>query len=102
MRYIDERFDGSIRVTDLAAMVGVSASHLSALFREATGGGVLAYVTSQRMAAARGLLDASDLRINDVAFAVGYTDPLYFSRQFRKAHEMSPSEYRASSHRSLG
>ncbi|WP_228374207.1 AraC family transcriptional regulator [Demequina phytophila] len=94
MRYIDERFDGSIRVADLAAMVGVSASHLSALFRGATGAGVLAYVTSRRMAAARQLLDSTSMRIADVAAAVGYPDPLYFSRQFRKAHEMSPSEYR--------
>ncbi|WP_062464068.1 AraC family transcriptional regulator [Demequina soli] len=94
MAYVDERFDGPVRVSELAAMVGVSPSHLSALFRRATGGGVLAYVTARRMAEARRLLDTTAMRVADVADAAGYTDPLYFSRQFRKVHEMSPSEYR--------
>ena len=46
MRYLEERVDGAIRVSDLARLVGVSTSHLGALFRDATGGGVLAYHTA--------------------------------------------------------
>ncbi|WP_395243962.1 helix-turn-helix domain-containing protein [Agromyces sp. MMS24-K17] len=94
MRYLEERVDGDIRVADLARLVGVSASHLGALFREATGGGVLAYHTGLRMARARGLLDTTALPVTEVAREVGYPDPLYFSRQFRRVHGLSPTAYR--------
>jgi AraC family transcriptional regulator of arabinose operon len=95
IRYLEARPDGSIRVPDLASMVGVSASHLTALFRESTGGGPAAFHTSLKMAKARGLLDTTSMSIAAVARAAGYDDPLYFSRQFRRIHGASPTEYRA-------
>lgn len=94
MTYLQQRLDSPIRVGDLAAMVGVSPSHLTAQFRTATGGGVLAYHTSLRMAAARTLLERSELPIKEVAAEVGYADPFYFSRHFGRLHGMSPREYR--------
>ncbi|WP_062529728.1 helix-turn-helix domain-containing protein [Demequina rhizosphaerae] len=95
MRYLESRVEGSIQVTELAAMVGLSPSHLGALFREATGGGAAAYHASLRMARARSLLDTTPLTVAEVARAVGYADPLYFSRHFRRVHDVSPSGYRA-------
>jgi AraC-like DNA-binding protein len=95
MRYLEERVDGSIRVGELARLVGVSASHLGALFREATGGGVLAHHTALRMARARHLLDTTDRHVAEIAREVGYADPFYFSRQFSRTHGVSPTAYRA-------
>jgi AraC-like DNA-binding protein len=95
IRYLESRVDGSIRVSELASMVGVSSSHLTALFREATGGGPGAFHTSLKMAKARTLLDTTSASISEVAHAVGYADPLYFSRQFRRIHGVNPSQYRA-------
>lgn len=94
MLYLSERFDSTVRVSDLAALVGVSPSHLSAQFRRATGGGVLAHQTALRMARARQLLDTTTVPINEIAREVGYDDPFYFSRHFRRLHEASPTEYR--------
>lgn len=94
MRYLEERIDGRVQVPELAVMVGVSASHLAALFREATGGGVLAYHLAQKMARARTLLDTTAMPIAEVGRAVGMDDPFYFSRQFRRTHGVSPSAYR--------
>jgi AraC family transcriptional regulator, arabinose operon regulatory protein len=94
MSYLAERLDTSVRVPDLARVVGISPSHLTALFRRATGGGILAHHTSLRMARARQLLDRTTLNIGEVAARVGYDDPLYFSRQFRRVHGVSPSDYR--------
>ncbi|TKK91621.1 helix-turn-helix domain-containing protein [Herbidospora galbida] len=94
MAYLAERLDTTVRVAELAALVGVSPSHLSALFRRATGGGVLAHHTALRMAQARNLLDTTDATVADIAREVGYTDPFYFSRHFRRLHETSPTEYR--------
>lgn len=94
MSYLSERLDGEITVPGLAAMVGVSTSHLSALFHKTTGGGVLAYHTAQRMSRARQLLDGTSLGVAEIAHTIGYDDPLYFSRQFRKVHGTSPTQYR--------
>ncbi|WP_460782921.1 AraC family transcriptional regulator [Microbacterium tumbae] len=95
MRYLETRLDGSIHVSELAAIVGMSPSHLSALFRKATGGGPAAFHASLKMARARALLDGTTLSIGEVASAVGYGDPLYFSRHFRRVHGVNPTEYRA-------
>ncbi|MEW9533543.1 helix-turn-helix domain-containing protein [Microbispora sp. NPDC049125] len=94
MAYLAERLDSTVRVADLASMVGVSPSHLSALFRRATGGGVLAHHTALRMAQARNLLDTTDATVAAIAREVGYPDPFYFSRHFKRMHEASPTEYR--------
>jgi len=95
MNYLEERADGTIRLAELAALVGVSSSHLSKLFREATGGGVLAHHSALKMARARHLLDTTDLTIAQVGRDVGLPDQFYFSRQFRRLHGVSPSAYRA-------
>jgi AraC-like DNA-binding protein len=94
MAYLAKRLDSTVRVADLAALVGVSPSHLSAMFRRATGGGVLAHHTALRMAQARHLLDTTDATVATIAREVGYPDPFYFSRHFKRMHEASPTEYR--------
>lgn len=94
MSYLSDRLDGSVRVPDLAKLVGVSPSHLTALFRRATGGGVLAHHSALRMARARQLLDGSTAPVGSIAYELGYDDPFYFSRQFRRFHGMSPTDFR--------
>lgn len=97
MRYLEARVESNIRVAELAALVGLSPSHLSALFRQATGEGPGAFHTSLKMSRARVLLDTSAMLISEVATSVGYADPLYFSRHFRRVHGVNPSQYRARS-----
>ena len=95
MKFLEDRVDGTVRLSDLAALVGVSSSQLSKLFREATGGGVLAHHTALKMARARLLLDTTDLTVAAVGREVGVADQFYFSRQFRRLHGISPRAYRA-------
>jgi AraC-like DNA-binding protein len=93
--YLRRHFAKPLSVAELARTAGLSPSHFSALFRAATGGGVVEYTKRLRMARARELLITSSRDIGDIAAAVGYTDAFYFSRQFRTVHGCSPSEYRA-------
>lgn len=95
MRRLDERLAEPVTVPELAAHAGVSASHLRALFRAATGAGPLAYLQARRMARARILLDTTELTIAAIARETGHPDPLYFSRRFARDHGLSPSAYRA-------
>jgi AraC family transcriptional regulator, arabinose operon regulatory protein len=92
--YLRRNFAKPLSVAELARTAGLSPSHFSALFRAATGGGVVEYTKRLRMARARELLITSSRDIADIARAVGYTDAFYFSRQFRTVHGCSPSEYR--------
>ena len=82
-------------ISELAGMAGLSGSHFAALFRRSTGAGALEYQTRLRMGLARELFDTTGRTVASIALQVGYRDPLYFSRQFRRIHGVSPSEYRS-------
>ncbi|MFJ6535220.1 helix-turn-helix domain-containing protein [Paenarthrobacter sp. NPDC091711] len=95
LTYLRSRIEGTVRVPDLAAMLGVSTTRLGRLFRDSTGGGVVAHHLVLKMAHARHLLDTTELSIAEVGRRVGMTDQFYFSRQFSRTHGMSPTSYRA-------
>ncbi len=81
-------------VTGLARMANLSTSHFSALFKSTTGVSVMEYLQRLRSARARELLTTTDAPIGEIAASVGYEDPLYFSRLFRRLNGMSASEFR--------
>ena len=89
-----DRIAGSVSVAELSQLVNLSPSHFSALFRRTTGTSVLHHFIAMKMGVARELLDA-DLPIGEVARQLGFADPFYFSRQFRRFHGVNPSTYRA-------
>ncbi len=82
------------RLAELAATAGMSVTHYSAHFRALTGFAPIDYLMRQRVAEACRLLDGSDLTVADVAAAVGYADPYYFTRCFRRVMRCSPRQYR--------
>jgi len=94
MAYLADHLDEHIRAPELAAAVGTSRSQLMALFKHNTGGGILAYQNDLRMVKARRLIDDTDMDIAEIAQKVGYADPYYFSRHFRRLNGMSPSDFR--------
>jgi two-component system response regulator YesN len=57
------------------------------------------YLTSYRLSQAKRLLANPDMPVTDVAAAVGFDDPSYFTRVFRREEGLSPSEYRAAAQR---
>ncbi|MDR1387719.1 MAG: AraC family transcriptional regulator [Propionibacteriaceae bacterium] len=95
LRLLRDQPERAFSVDQLAESAMLSTSHFAALFRKATGCGVLQYQTSLRMNKARVLLDSTDWPITKVARQVGYHDPFYFSRKFHQTHGLSPTEYRA-------
>ena len=91
---ISARLDGRLDVANIAEEVGLSPSRLSHLFKQHTGRSVPAYVEQRRMERAEDLLRMTDRSVAEVARAVGYDDPLYFSRRFRRRAGMSPRTWR--------
>lgn len=86
-----------IRVGELARAANLSVSHFSALFTAATGSSFVDYVRSHRMARARELLLTTDDTIAAIAGKVGYPDPFYFARQFRRVNGITPTGFRRAS-----
>jgi AraC-like DNA-binding protein len=83
------------RLADLAAAAHMSESSLLATFKEATGQSPIDYLIHLRIQHAAELLCRGDRSISEVAYAVGFEDSNYFSRQFRKTMKNSPREYRS-------
>ncbi len=84
----------SIKISDVALMLGTSHRNFSRRFRMATGVSPLQYLQEQRVQEAKDLLKQSNLSISEVAFRVGYLDVSYFTKQFGSRSGMSPSNWR--------
>lgn len=78
----------------MAHMVGLSKQRFSALFKKSTGKSPMEYVKEIKLTtAARKLLVSTD-SINEIAYDIGYEDPNYFIREFKKAFGYTPNRYR--------
>lgn len=91
--YIETHFAEPICLDDLAARYGMGAQRFSYCFARAHRVRPMNLLISLRLEQAMRLLQ-TDMRVKDVAHAVGYDDPLYFSRLFRRHYGCSPSEVR--------
>ncbi len=75
-------------------MEHLSPSRYSALFRSCMGISPQGFLIRLRIQNAANLICQTDLQIGEIAKAVGYEDPLYFSTLFHKKTGFSPREYR--------
>lgn len=82
------------RLDALATAAGLSVPHFCTLFRRLTGYAPIDFLIRQRVQAACRLLDTSDHSIAAIAAEVGYEDPYYFTRCFRRITGSSPRAYR--------
>ena len=81
-------------IDNLAKQVFLSPSRLSRLFKQFLGMSITRWREQQRISEAKKYLYFSDIGINMLAKNLGYDDPLYFSKVFKKATNFSPSQYR--------
>lgn len=91
---IRERYSENLTINELAAEVYLTPTYLCLLFRQVTGTTINRYLTNVRMEKAKELLMDLSNKLYDVSYAVGYMNPSYFSRQFKKYVGCLPSEYR--------
>ncbi len=86
--------DQPLQVATLAARVNISSSHYFALFKQQTGSAPIDYFIHLRMERARELLAGTSASVKEIAAALGYNDPFYFSRAFKLVNRMAPTTYR--------
>ena len=92
--YMKSHLHESLEVSTLATLVNVSPSHYFALFKRQTGRPPVDYFTRLRIRQACHLLDTTTASIKEVAAAMGYDDPFYFSRVFKSVSAVAPLHYR--------
>lgn len=93
-QYIDEHFDQDISLDGVSRLVNISAYYFSKVFKDETGENFIDYVTQVRIEKAKQLLVIKETSIKEVCVAIGYKDPNYFSRLFKKQVGVTPTEYR--------
>lgn len=92
--YLNQHIAQEIKVEALAALVFISPSRLAHLFKNETGKTVCAWREIQRINRAKWLIQSTSLPLNKIAQSVGYSDPVYFTRLFRKHNGIPPGQYR--------
>lgn len=93
---VEQHVYSDIRVEQLAALCGMSVSSFQRKFKAQFGGTPKHYFTARRMDKAKELLRLTSMHVSEVAFDLGFNDPLYFTRLFKKHVGTSPTAYRES------
>ncbi|MEW9702070.1 response regulator [Paenibacillus sp. SI8] len=94
-KIIEQEYAESLDLNSLAKRVFLTPSYLSKLFKQETDTTVIEYIISVRMNKAKELLkDHLHLKTYQVGELVGYKDPAYFNKQFKKVVGLTPKEYR--------
>lgn len=87
-------FSKNTNISGYAEMFNISVSYFIHLFTQQFGVSPYQYLLNIRMSQAKYLLTETNMPINDIADNIGYDDPFYFSRIFKKHIGVSPSAYR--------
>lgn len=92
--YMQEHINSNITLDELCKHCNYSMSRFSNLFKQKTGYAPIDYFIQMKMQKATQQLDFTDRSIKDIALSMGFEDPYYFSKRFRKVIGVSPQKYR--------
>jgi len=94
IRYIEDNYGRDLPLEEVAKSVSLSPSYFSSSFKKETGKSFVEFVTEFRVERASELLCATNFNTSEVAYRVGFNDPKYFTRIFKRSVGVTPSEYR--------
>ncbi|WP_130860485.1 response regulator [Gracilibacillus phocaeensis] len=92
-QYIDGHYHQSLSLVDMAVYAELSTNYFSNLFHEVTGHTFIDYLTEIRIQQAKERLQKHSASLKEISIDIGYKDPNYFSRVFKKHVGMSPKQY---------
>jgi len=93
--YIDRNFhDPGLSAKTVCNHLHISTAYFSCVFKQYTGITFISYLTDTRIRKAAELLTDINQKAGMVAYSVGYGDPYYFTRVFKKVYGMPPSKYK--------
>lgn len=92
--YIQKNYSNNITIAEIAKAVYLTPTYLCALFKKEKGETINDYITKIRIQNAIWLLKDQKLKLYEISQKVGYDDPNYFAKVFKKITGNNPSEYR--------
>jgi AraC family transcriptional regulator len=92
---IEDCMSSGIRVTALAAQLGMGTHLFTRLFRQTIGCGPYRFVTRRRMERARALLEETSLSLVEIAYQLGFASQSHFTSTFHREIRTTPRSYRA-------
>jgi YesN/AraC family two-component response regulator len=92
--YIKLNLDKPLPLNEISNALGITANHLSHLFKKEAGISVSQYIAERRCYRASELLLATDLTVQTISAYVGYLDNNYFVKVFKSHYGTAPTEYR--------
>lgn len=96
IRCIEEYYsDSNLSQNDACEKIGISASYLSALFREYKQQTFSAFLSQYRVEQSKLLLRSTGIPVNDIGFSCGFNSGQNYFRVFKKFTGMTPGQYRA-------
>ncbi len=95
LKYINRNLQNpGLSLTDISKTYYMSVTYLCMYFKEKTGTTIRSYIIESRMKKAAELLRYTNLKVSEIAEAVGFTDQSYFTKSFGRFYGMSPSRYK--------
>lgn len=95
IKYIHENYSQGITLEDVAFEIGFSTYYFGKMFKKTFKTSFTDYLSTVRINKAKELLSDPNLTIKDITYRVGYMDPNYFTRVFKRSEGMTPTEYRS-------
>ena len=95
--YMEQNFQNDISIEDIAHVIGINRSYFGKIFRNTMGKSPQEFLIGYRMFKAAELLKLTTLSVADIGNAVGYENPLHFSRAFKNTYGVSPKKWRGQS-----
>ena len=99
IQFMQSKIQDHITIQDIASYVDLSTSHFTYCFRKATGMAPMDYFIHLKMQKACLMLQTTEDTVKNIGTKLGYTDPYYFSRIFKKFMNVSPNGYRSARRR---
>lgn len=92
--YFEEHYNEPINIEEFAASRSMSVSWFLRKFKQVTGMSPMHFILTKRINNAVSLLETTNYNVTEISTIVGYDNPMYFSRLFKKQKGISPTEYR--------
>jgi AraC-like DNA-binding protein len=94
INFLGKNLDKKLTLSKLAEEVGYSQTYLTTLFKKETNYSPISYFSHLKILKACEFLDYTNMKVKEVSFNLGYTDPYYFTKDFKKKMGLSPRNYR--------
>ncbi|MBT3385085.1 MAG: helix-turn-helix transcriptional regulator [Prolixibacteraceae bacterium] len=94
INYLGKNLNRKLSLNQIADEVGYSPTYFTTLFKKETNYSPISYFSHLKIVKACELLDYTQMKVKEVSFHLGYSDPYYFTKDFKKKMGLSPRNYR--------